>query len=123
MSENVKKRSTYKAKDRLALPDSIDKKKYGYRWLSKDRLAENSDGYDPRGWELHKEADGKTLVRGDLVLGRMPIDEYEEMKAEKDQARRDQMELVLQKQAENLERESHEFRKKGGKIQFNFEQN
>lgn len=118
----TKKRSTYGAGSRLDLPKHVDKSKYGYRWISADRLAENSDGYEPRGWELDKDPEGKVTKRGDLVLGRMPIDMHQEMKQAKEEARVNQMQLMLERQSADEERATHEFRKKGGKIKFEYKQ-
>jgi hypothetical protein len=117
-----KKRSTYKRGSKLDLPTGIDKSKYGYRWISAERLAAASDGYEERGFELHKTEEGKEVRRGDLVLGRMPIDQYNAMKAEKEEARVNQMALLVEAQAEQEAREGHEFKKKGGKIKFEFKQ-
>lgn len=120
MSE--KKRSTYQRGSMTDLPKHVDKTKYGYRWISATKLSENSDEYEPRGWEVDKNAEGKTTKRGDLILGRMPIDQFEAMKAEKETARKEQIGLLGQQQAEENERDSHEFRKKGGKVKFELKQ-
>jgi hypothetical protein len=117
-----KKRSTYKRGAAGDLPGHVDKSKYYYRWLNANKVAQNSDYYDPRGYELDKNADGKTTVREDRILGRMPIDLYEAMKEEKEEARKSQLQLVLESQAAQEERDSHEFKKKGGKIKFEFTQ-
>jgi len=118
MSE--KKRTTYKKGSLVDLPAHIDKSKFGYRWLNATKLSENTDGYEPRGYELDKNDEGKVTRRGDLVLGRMPIDQYEAMKEEKDEARKSQMELFFTQQAAEEERLTHEFKKKGGKVKFEF---
>jgi hypothetical protein len=117
-----KKRSTYNKGSKLDLPKHIDSTKYGYRWISSERLAENSDGYEPRGWEIDKSEEGKTTRRGDLVLGRMPIDMFTEMKEQKDTDRKDQMQLLLEKQSAEEEKEFHEIKKKGGRVKFEFKQ-
>lgn len=118
-----KKRTVYKPGSHLDMPEHLlDRKQYGYRWISAERLAEATDGYEPRGWALFKDKDGKHIRRGDLILAQMPKDLFDAMKEEKERARRDQMELLLQGQAEQLERASHEFRKKGGKLKFEFSQ-
>lgn len=122
MSE-TKKRTVYKPGNLLDFPEHmIDRTKYGYKWRSAEQLAALSDGYDPKGWELFKDKDGKHVKRGDLILAQMPIDMYQAMKDFKDEQRRQQSQLILEKQASEFERDSHEFRKKGGKIKFEFKQ-
>lgn len=119
----TKKRTVYKPGNLLDFPEHmLDRSKYGYKWRSQEQLAGLSDGYDPKHWELFKDKDGKYVKRGDLVLAQMPIDMYTAMKEAKDQARKQQSQLLLEKQASDFERESHDFRKKGGKIKFEFKQ-
>lgn len=120
MSE--KKRSTYKKGSKLDLPQGIDKAKYGYRWIGQDRFQDNSDGYEERGYEIHKDADGKPVRRGDLLLGRMPIDAHSDRREENEKARVEQTQYVLEKQAAEDEQMAHEFKKKGGKMKFNYSQ-
>jgi hypothetical protein len=120
MSE--KKRSTYKRGSLADLPSHVDKSKYGYRWINAERLHENSDGYEPRGFELDKTAEGKVTRRGDLILGRMPIDMHNAMRDQKDEERKSQLELLFQKQAAQEDKDSHEFKKKGGRVKFEFKQ-
>ena len=118
-----KKRTVYKPGNLLDFPEHmLDRTRYGYKWRSQEQLAQLSDGYDPKGWELFKDKDGKVVKRQDLVLAQMPIDMYNAMKEYKDEVRKAQSQLVLEKQAAEFERESHDFRKKGGKIKFEFKQ-
>lgn len=117
-----KKRTTYKVGSTTTLPKHVDKTKFGYRWLSADKLAAASDGYEHRGYEVDKNPEGNTTKRGDLILGRMPIDAFEDMKQQKEEARVDQLKLFMEKQAADDERDSHEFKKKGGKVKFEFTQ-
>jgi hypothetical protein len=121
MSE--KKRSTYKKGSLLDLPNHADKSKFAYRWVNANKVSQSSDGYDPRGWELDKNAEGNTTRRGDdAILARMPLDLFEDMKAQKDEERLNQVKTYLEAQAAAEEELSHEFRKKGGKTKFKFEQ-
>lgn len=118
MSE--KKRTTYKRGSNLDLPTTVDKSKYAYRWT---KVSKNSDDYDPRGWEVDLSKDGKPSRRGeDLVLSRMPLDMFEEMSAEKDADRKNQIKHFFEQQAAEDEKDSHEFKKKGGKVKFEFKQ-
>lgn len=117
-----KKRTIYKAGNLLDFPSHLDWTRFGFKWRSAEQLSALSDGYDPKQWELYKDKEGKPIRRGDLVLAQMPIDLYRAMKEAKDEARSNQMKLLLEDQADQLERESHDFRKKGGKIKFEFKQ-
>lgn len=117
-----KKRTTYKKGSKLDLPKGIDKAKYGYRWIDKARFEDNSDGYEERGYEIHRDSDGKAVQRAGMILGRMPLDTYESRKAEIEEARVSQTEFVLQKQAAEDEKLAHEFKKKGGKTKFTYTQ-
>ena len=118
----TKKRTVYKRGNDLDLPAGLDKAKFGYRWISAEKLAAATDGYEPRGWALHTNAEGKHVRRGDLILAQMPIDMYNAMKEEKEDARKGQMKLLIEDQAAQMERDAHEFRKKGGKIKFEYKQ-
>ncbi len=120
MSE--KKRSIYNRGSRLDLPKHVDKSKYGYRWIGAESLSAASDGYEHRGWEVDKSPEGSVTRRQDLILGRMPIDMFEAMKADKEEARLNQMKHFMQKQAADEDRLTHEFKKKGGKVKFEFTQ-
>lgn len=118
-----KKRTVYKPGNLLDMPEHmLDRSKYGYKWRSAEQLSALSDGYDPKHWELFKDKEGKLVRRGDLILAQMPIDMYQAMKEHKDEARKQQTQLLFEKQAAEFERDSHEFRKKGGKIKFEFKQ-
>jgi hypothetical protein len=119
----TKKRSTFSQGTQIDMPeDKLDRKKYSYRWLNAEVLAAASDGYEPRGWGIFKDAEGKTIRRGDLILGDMPIDRYREMKDAEDAEKRDQMSLFFEGQAAEEERLTHDFKKKGGKVKFEFTQ-
>jgi hypothetical protein len=117
-----KKRTTYNRGSRLDLPKHVDKTKFGYRWINAENLKENTDGYEPRGYQLDTDESGKHTRRGDLVLARMPIDMYEAMKAQKEEDKLRQTELIFQRQAEQAEQEAFAFRKKGGRIKFELKQ-
>jgi len=120
---DTKKRTSYKRGNELDLPEhNLDRSQYGYRWISASKLAEATDGYEPRGWELFKDKDGKHVRRGDLILAQMPKDMHNAMIEAKEEARKSQMQLLLESQTAQTERDSHEFRKKGGKIKFEFKQ-
>lgn len=118
----VKKRTVYKQGNLLDFPDHLDQTKYGFKWRSAEQLAGMSDGYDPKGWELYKDKDGKHIRRGDLILAQMPIDMYQAMKDSKQEAREASAKHLIEQEAAQLDRDSHEFRKKGGKIKFEFKQ-
>lgn len=118
----TKKRTVYKRGSDLDLPAGLDKAKYGYRWISAEKLAAATDGYEPRGWALYTDTAGKHVRRGDLILAQMPIDMYNAMKEDKEDARKSQLKLLIEDQAAQMERDAHEFRKKGGKIKFEYKQ-
>lgn len=121
MSE--KKRTVYKPGNLLDFPEQLlDRTRYSYKWRAAEQLAGMSDGYDPKGWELFKDKDGKYVKRGDVILAQMPLDMYRAMKEDKEATKKRQTELLFENQAAELERESHEFRKKGGKVKFEFKQ-
>jgi len=118
-----KKRTVYREGNRLDFPEHmLDRSRYGYKWRSAERLAGMTDGYDPKGWELFKDKDGKHVRRDDLILAQMPIDMWKAMKEQKDEARENQTRLLFDQQAAEMDRDSHEFRKKGGKVKFEFKQ-
>ncbi len=117
-----KKRTVYKQGSLLDFPKNLDTANYGFKWRSAEQLAGMSDGYDPKGWELYKDKDGKYVKRGDVILAQMPIDMYRAMKDGKKEAADNQTKLLFEEQASQLDRETHEFRKKGGKIKFEFKQ-
>lgn len=122
MSE--KKRSTYKRGSKFDLPAHVDEKKFKYRWVSARKLEQYSDSYDERGYEIDKSgAEGKSIRREDVVLAKMPIDQWEQFKADKDQAREDQLRSALEAEAEKTEEMSHELKKLGGKVKFKLEHN
>lgn len=117
-----KKRTTYKKGSKFDLPKSVDQKKYGYRWVGKEKFADSPDGFDERGYELCKSEEGSVIRNGDLLLARMPIDMHEERKASIEEARVGQNEFVLDKQAAEDDKLAHEFKQKGGKMKFNYSQ-
>lgn len=118
----TKKRTVYKPGSLTDFPKDLDWSKYGYKWRSAEQLSALSDGYDPKQWELHTDANGKHIKRGDLILARMPIDLYRAMKDAKEEARKNQTKLLIENETAQMERDAHEFRKKGGKIKFEFKQ-
>lgn len=118
-----KKRTVYKPGKLTDFPEHLlDRTRYGYKWRAAEQLAGLSDGYDPKQWELFKDKEGKYIKRGDLILAQMPIDLYKAMKEAKEEARVAQNRLIFENQAAELDRDSHEFRKKGGKVKFEFKQ-
>lgn len=129
MADSVKsqvapKRTQYKPGGLTDFPEHImNRAQFGYRWISQSKLAEASDGYEPRGWEIFKEKDtGKVVKRGDLILAQMPIDMYKDFLTAEKTAREDQVRLVLEGLHADEERLTDEFRRKGGKVKFEFKQ-
>jgi flagellar basal body L-ring protein FlgH len=121
-STQPKKRTTYKAGNETDFPQNLDWSNYSYKWRSIERISALTDGYDPKHWELYKDKDGKTIKRGDLILVQMPIDLYRSMQDQKEENRRSAAALLVQAQNAQQDRDEHEFRKKGGKIKFEFKQ-
>lgn len=119
MSE--KKRTTYKTGSKLDLPKHIDKKKYGYRWVSDTRLKERSDGYEERGYEVDKDEEGKVTKVGDLVLCRMPVDMHEARKEEIDAARENRLNRHFEAQQAQMDEMNSAIKRLGGKTKFKFE--
>lgn len=123
MAADAKKRTVYKPGNLLDFPEHLlDRSKFGYKWRSQEQLSALSDGYDPKHWELFKDKDGKPIKRGDLVLAQMPIDMYTAMKEAKEETRKNQTKLLVENDAAQMDRDAHEFRKKGGKVKFEFKQ-
>lgn len=123
MSAEVnKKRTVYKRGSDLDLPSGLDHVNYGYRWINAEKLAAATDGYEPRGWALYTDKGGKHVRRGDLILAQMPKDMHDAMKEAKEEARKGQLQLLLEDQVAEMDRAGHDFRKKGGKIKFEFKQ-
>lgn len=118
-----KKRSSYKQGGQFDFPEwSIKDKSNKYRWISAEHLAAASDGYEPRGWAVAKDPKGNPVKRYDVVLGVMPIDQWLEVKAAKDEDRLAQMQDFHAQQAASEDRLNHEIKKAGGKTKFEFTQ-
>jgi len=124
-NKSTKKTSSYsetrKKRDPFDVPAWFDKSKYAHRWINADVVNERSDGYDPRGWVVSKDPEGKPLRYKDVILAQMPIEEAEERRQEKIDATKLQTESVLGNMAHEVERLSHEVKKLGGKIRFNLD--
>lgn len=113
----VKKRSTIKDNSRLAPPKGFDHSKYSGRWISHKSVTERSDGYEPRGFEIWKDASGNVCKNGDLVWGFMTKKDAAERKAELYQAAKDQIEDMIQENASKDDQLSFELEQIGGKIE------
>jgi hypothetical protein len=124
MTEKVeKKRSTYKPGNDFDFPEHLlDRKKYGYRWVAAAKFESNSDEYESRGWVKFKDSEGRSVRHKDCYLAQMPIDQYEARKEYKDNLRDEQTKLFFENLAAEEERASHDFKKKGGKVKFQFTQ-
>lgn len=120
---DTKKRTVYKAGSLLDMPEQIlDRANYSYRWINAEKLAEASDGYEPRGWELFKDKEGRTIKRGDLILAQMPIDRWNSIREAAEEEQKNYLKLLLEGQAAQEEKLTHEFKKKGGRVKFEFTQ-
>lgn len=119
-----KKRSVFKPGALTDMPAfAANDKANKYRWLNAELLASATDGYEPRGWSIAKDpTSGNSIRRGDLILGIMPMDQWQQVKEYKDNERREQTQLFFEKQAADDERISHEFKKLGGRTKFEFKQ-
>lgn len=116
----AKKRTIYSPKGMLELPrEAAEDKEHKYRWVSKRRNA-RSDGFDPRGWVIYRDSEGKTLEAHDAILYRMPIDEWQAMKEYKDNIARTQIQTVLDNIESQQDRLRFEVEKLGGRIESNF---
>lgn len=118
----TKKRSTYKKGNFLDFPKWCDLASYGYRWLSANKLAAASDGYESRGWSVAKDPSGQITRRDDLILGQMPRDMYEDMLDQKREDAQTQTQMVLERQAANDEMIKDQMKSLGGKVKFTYEQ-
>lgn len=118
----TKKRTTYKRGGELDFPPGLDTTNYGFRWINAEKLAAATDGYEPRGWALYKDKAGNHVRRGDLILAQMPKDMHDAMKELKEEARLQQVKFLVEAQAAEMDKLAHEFRKKGGKVKFEFKQ-
>lgn len=113
----VKKRSVYQQKSMLELPDWAKKDKaHKYYWTSTRRQA-RSDNFDPRGWSLAKDPEtGETLKVYDVVLSRMPIDEFEAMKEYKDGEKENFVKQLTEQMEDKSDRLRYEVERLGGRI-------
>jgi hypothetical protein len=114
---DVKKRTLYKQKSMLEFPDwAKSDSTHKYRWVSKRRLS-RSDGFDPRGWSIAKDpVRNESLEAFDLVLHRMPLDEWEAMKEYKHNAARDNVQHVLESIESQQDRLKYELDRLGARI-------
>lgn len=111
-----KKRTIYSPKGMLDLPQwAKDDKEHRYRWVSKRRLP-RSDGYDPRGWSAAHDPDGKVLEASDVILSRMPLDEWEAMMDYKKGLTRSSIKTVMEGIEAQSDRLRYEVQKMGGKM-------
>jgi hypothetical protein len=108
----------------LDLPEhaGLDRSKFKYRWLSRAKIESRTDGWDPRGWEIHKDpATNQPFTNGDLILGRMPAQEVEDRKKELEEISSGRMQALLEEQKEQDAQLQHSVRKMGGKIKASIE--
>lgn len=93
----VKKRTIYKQKSMIEFPDwAKNDHEHKYRWVSKRRVS-RSDGFDPRGWMIARDPKtNESLEAFDLILHKMPLEEWNSMKDFKDDAARTAIQHVLE---------------------------
>ncbi len=120
-SVKAKKRTIYTKKGMLAYPEwALKDKEHEYRWISKRQLP-RTDGYDPRGWAVARDPETKqTLEAWDVILARMPSDEYEAMREHKDHRARMNLQTIQEAMATEEDRLKFEVGKLGGKIKSDF---
>lgn len=112
-----KKRSRLSDRSMLTLPEGLDRERFKYRWISRARVESRTDGWDSRGWEIHKDPETqKPFTCGDLILGKMPTEDVEARRVELEEISLGRMQATLEQQKADDERLSHEVRKAGGKI-------
>jgi len=115
-----KKRTIYSRKGWLELPKwAAEDKLHKFRWVS-DRRSARSDGFDPRGWSIARDPEGKVLKAADATLHKMPIDEWEAMMEFKNNAARTQIQTVLDNIEHQHDRLRFEVEKLGGSIKHGF---
>lgn len=115
-----KKTSRLKRGSLLELPAGLDHKKYAFRWIAKSRLDQATDGFEPRGYSVHKMEDGKHIGRGDLILG---FKTKEDANADRDYLHglaADRVSKHLEKEKQQDAQLAHEVKKAGGKIKFEY---
>lgn len=112
-----KKRTIYQRKSALALPEwTLKDKEHSYRWCS-TRVQQRSDGFDPRGWSVAKHPEtGEVTRHYDLILSRMPIDEFQSMKEFKRNEAREMTLMVMENMSDMNDRMRYEIERAGGKI-------
>lgn len=116
---NEKKRSTLIRGSLLDLPANLDRKRFAYRWVSKARLDLASDGYEPRGYVPYT-VEGKHVARGDLILCQKSKEESERDNEIRAEAAAYKTEVTLQAMKEKDAVLSHEVKKAGGKMKFEY---
>lgn len=114
---DVKKRTIYKERSMIEFPIwAKEDKQHKYRWVSKRRLS-RSDGFDPRGWSIARDPKtNESLEAYDLVLHRMPLEEWEAMKEYKELAARANVQHVLDSIASDTDRLKYEVERLGARL-------
>lgn len=115
--QKAKKYSSIKDNSMLAPPAGFDSKKYAGRWVAEQRLHARTDGYEPRGFQVYKDANGQSIKAGDLVWCFMTKEDAEERKGELHAAARSQIYDLKDKSDEQDDRLAFELEKAGGKIE------
>ena len=115
----TKKRSTLKQYSLLNPPKDFDNKKYAGRWVAEQRLNARSDGFESRGFQPYKDANGNIVKAGDLIWCFMTREDAELMREEKYNLAKEQMSDLTDTQAANDDRLNFELEQVGGKLESN----
>lgn len=118
-----RKRSSYK-RNAFDLPDWAKKDaKHSYRW-EKASTFEEEAGYGAHSfWEPVNDPNGKKVRYKEMILCKMPKEEFNEMLQEEREEARSQIEAVTSKHAEEVNRLNHEVKKMGGRVKFSVDVN
>lgn len=123
MSKTVaKKRSSVRDQSILTPPRDFDHKKYAGRWVAENKLNARSDGFESRGFEPYKTADGKIVKVGDLVWCYMTKEDAEYRKQELYDLAKESLNSHEDRISAQDERLAFELERAGGKLETTIKQ-
>lgn len=121
---NPKKTTRLNRGSLLELPADLDRKKYKYRWIAKAKLDQATDGFEPRGYQVHRIAEGpnagKHIGRGDLILAYKTSEEALADKEYLHDLAQSKISKALEKEKQADAELAFEVKKAGGKLKFEY---
>jgi len=118
----IKKRSSVREQSLLTPPKAFDNKKYAGRWVSEQKLNARSDGFESRGFEPYKTAEGKIVKVGDLVWCFMTREDAEYRKQENYEMAKESMYGHQDRISAQDDRLAFELERAGGKLETTIKQ-